>query len=555
MPPPVWLRNNAWTEAVSTVEAEMRSRPDEQSGLVVFADKVLAQVEPTDLASAMGDALSRVEPTYAAGSPALALEHALRLLHPDAKSRLVVVSDFQETDWQTDLPVIPGGIDLDLIPVSENSLPNAGIVAVNAHPIGKNLARLTVSLKNYGDRKVETRLTLSGPGIVEEKRPTLEGGQLTMVSFEVDASESQPMRVSLPNDSYERDNTWHFWVSPPPVIRVMAFLPHLDEPEVVQGFYFLQTALEVESETDWIRFDLTAVDRGFFNESLLEESEVMVFPATGAYFNDEQWRCLRSFLEQGGTALMMPGASFPKLFRNLQIRGFMQSRFLGLAGNTNDRQEPFHFGQISPNSGLAEVFSREAAKDLYLVNVYRYVRLHLQGEETRTLSFDNGDAALLDLPVGKGTLYVSTFAFDPSWTDLPLRNSFLPLVRELMEEGFDADRQHNRLYVEEVGLHLLEEMDRPGTLELEGQLWEINVNPSESTVARVDTRQWLPSVLSGKPIQVAQASVQAPLGGTGGLEKRLWSWFLLIALTALFIESIWVGLAHPVKSSKPRKVS
>ena len=546
---------NAWAEAVSAVEEALRRRPDERAGLVVFADKVLIQVEPSDLASEVEDALSRIEPTHAAGSPAPALEHALRLFHPDAKNRLVVVSDFQETDWQTDLPGIPSGIELELIPVSETPSPNVGIVMVNVHPIGKDRARVMASLKNYGDQKAQARLSLLGPGIMEEKTPALEGGQLAMVSFEVDASENRPMRVSLPDDSYERDNTWHFWVAPPPEIRVMAFLPHLDEPEVVQGFYFFQTALEVESETDWIRFDLITVDRGFFNESLLNEAEVMVFPASGAYLNDDQWDHLRSFLERGGSALMLPGASFPKFFRNLQTHGFMQSRFLGLAGNTNDRPEPFHFGQLSPNSGLAEVFSREAAKDLYLVNIYRYVRVRLQGEETKALSFENGDAALLDLPVGKGTLYVSTFAFDPTWTDLPLRNSFLPLVRELLEEGFDADRQRNRLYMEDAALHLTGEMDRPGTLEAEGQLWEINVNPSESTVARVDTRQWLPSVLSGKPIQMAQASTQDPPSATAGPDKHLWSWFLLIALTALFVESLWVGFSQPVKSSKPRKVS
>lgn len=546
--------DNAWTDAVSAVEAEVSGRADEQAGLVVFADRILVQVEPSDLTAAVGEGLSRVEPTYAAGSPALALENAVRLFHPDAERRLVVVSDFQETDWQTDLPGIPRGVELVLLPVSESPGPNTGIVRVNVLPIGNNLARIMVSLRNYGDRKVEARVSLAGPGIAQEKTSGLEGGQLSTVSFEVDASESRPMRVSLPDDGYERDNAWHFWVSPPPIIRVLAFLPHLDEPEAIQGFYFLQTALEVESETDWIRFDVTAVDRGFFQESMLEAAEVMVFPATGAYFKDEQWDYLRSFLEEGGTALMMPGVSFPKFYRNLQTRGFMQSRFIGLAGNTNERHEPSHFGQISPNSGLADVFAREAAKDLYLVNVYRYVRLHFLGEETKLLSFENGDPALLSLPVGKGNLYVSTFAFDPSWTDLPLRNSFLPLVRELMEEGFDLDRQRNRLYVEEAAPLLAEEMDRPGTLEVEEKLWEINVNPSESTLARVDTGQWLPSVLTGEPIQVAQASVPAPWGATGGKDKHLWPWFLMFALAALFVESLWVGLADPVKSLRPGKV-
>ncbi len=548
-------RDNAWTEAVSAMSEDLLGRQGDQAGLVVFADKVLVQVEPSGSSQAIEEALDQIEPAFTAGSPATALATAIRLFHPDAQSRLVIVSDFQETDWQTDLPGIPQSVELVLLPVSDSQGPNTGIVNVNTLPIGKNETRVMVSIRNYSDRSVQTRVSLFGEAMAESRALALTRGQLSTVSFEVDSTEVRPMQVTLPNDGYARDNAWHFWVSPPPVVRVLAFLPHLDEPQAVRAFYFFQTALEVESETDWIRFEVTTMDRGFFDEMILEEGDVLVFPATGSYLTDEQWDYLRSYLESGRTAVMLPGESFPKFFRKLQTLQFMQSRFLGLAGNTNERQDPLHLGQIHPSSRLAEVFADQAAKDLYLVNVYRYVRLQHHREEAKLLSLENGDAAILGLPVGKGTLFASTFAFDPSWTDLPLRNSFLPLVRELVQEGFDFERQRNRIFVEESGHHLVSAIDRPGTLKVDDQLWEINVNPTESSIARVDTLHWLPSVLSKEPIQVAQASVQAPFASTGALDKNLWPWFLMIALMALFLESLLVGLENPVKTSGPREVT
>ena len=226
----------------------------------------------------------------------------------------------------------------------------------------------------------------------------------------------------------------------------------------------------------------------------------------------------------------------------------MQSRFLGLAGNTNERQRPYHLNYINPSSRLAETFSDSAGKDLFLVNVYRYVRLQASVEDTVLMAFENGEPALLSLAVGQGTAYATTFAFDPSWTDLPLRNSFLPLVRELVQEGFDTDRLRKKLFLEEA-YALSDTVDVPGTLELDGQFVEINVNPSESVSDRVDTEQWLPALLSQKPLYAKAASSSTLLPGAGGVETPLWPWLLMIALLCLFLESLLTGMKDTLQPS------
>ena len=360
--------------------------------------------------------------------------------------------------------------------------------------------------------------------------------------------EAIALSANIPADSYNRDNVWHFWVAPPPVVRVYAFLPNLDEPQAVNAFYFLQTALEVESETDWVRFEVTALDRGFFEASLLEEADVVIVPAAGSYLRDEQWEDLKAYLNLGRTALLLPGEGFPKHFRALENNDIMQSRFLGLAGNTNERQQPYHLNYINPSSRLAQTFGDVAGKDLFLVNVYRYVRLQASSEDTVLMAFENGEPALLSLAVGQGTAYASTFAFDPSWTDLPLRNSFLPLVRELVQEGFDTDRLRSKLFMEEA-FGLSDSVEAPGALELEGKFVEVNVNPSESVSARVDTEQWLPALLSQKPLYAKASSSSAPLPGAGGVETPLWPWLLMIALLCLFLESVVTGMKDSLQPS------
>lgn len=549
-------RAGAWQETQSALRKDLADTKSDEVGLVVYADRVVAQLPPSPSREPIENRLQELEPGFAAGNPGSAIETAVRLFNPDSEKRLVFVSDFQETDWQRDLPGVPEEVELAFLAPEVRDANNIGIVNVNTVPVGKTQARVLVTVRNYGSETETVPVVLSTESGSEEKLLNLPPGRQGNITFTLEVAEPRAMTAHLPADSYNRDNTWHFWVAPPPVVRVYAFLPNLDEPQAVNAFYFLRTALEVESETDWVRFEVMALDRGFFEESILEEADVVIIPAAGAYLRDEQWDQLRAYLNAGRTAIMLPGETFPRQFRALERSGMMQSRFLGLAGNTNERQTPYHLGAINPSSRLAETFANAAAKDLLLVNVYRYVRLQVSDQDTVLLSFENEEPALLSLSVGQGTLYVSTFAFDPSWTDLPLRNSFLPLVRELVQEGFNTDRLKKKLFVEETR-SLAEPVTLPATLEMDNQFWEVNVNPSESVSNRVDTAEWLPAMLSQKPLYANAAVVKAPVPSGSGAQTQLWPWLLMIALLSLFLESMLTGIKdtlQPSTLSKPDTV-
>ena len=546
---------NAWQELQVALRNDLEDTDADEIGAVLYADRVLTQIAPSVNPEPVENLLQGARPTQSAGNPATAIETAIRLFNPDADNRLVVASDFQETDWQRDLPGIPENVELVFLAPERSNSENIGIVNVNTAPVGKNQARVLVTIRNYSDSGQTIPVTLTGDDFSEEKWVNASAGQVLNVTFTLEVTEPKTMTATVPADRYNIDNTWHFWVAPPPVVRVYAFLPNLDEPQAVNAFYFLQTALEVESESDWVRFEVMALDRGFFEESVLEEADVVIIPASGAYMREPQWDTLRDYLSQGRTALLLPGENFPRQFRNLERNGMMESRFLGLAGNTNERQTPYHLGTINPSSRLAGTFIDAAAKDLLLVNVYQYVRLLASEEDTVLLAFENGDPALLSLSVGQGTLYAGTFAFDPSWTDLPLRNSFLPLVRELIQEGFDTDRLKRKAFIEEAQL-LPDPVKESSAFEVNGQYWEVNVNPSESVNKVVDIEQWLPALLSEKPLY-SEATESIPLArGVAGNQTDLWPWLLMIALFCLLLESLLTGFkdtlpSAPVQNPKP----
>lgn len=541
-------RGNIWRDSLDALRKDLADTESDEIGLVVFADRVLSQVPPSVDEEQVENLLKGLEPTFAAGDPATGLQSAVRFFNPDAEKRLVLISDFQETDWQRDLPGIPEDVKSVFMPAEIGGGQNVGIVNVNTIPIGKEQARIFVAVRNNGTESVTVPVIIEGGTISEEKMVTLSPGQTGNATFVQAVTEPIPLTANLPSDRYIRDNRWHFWLAPPPLIRVYAFLPNLDEPRAVNAFYYFQTALEVESDTDWVRFEVTALDRGFFEESVIQDADVVVIPAASAYLRDHQWEVLKNYIAEGQTAILLPGDGFPKQFRALERNGMMSSRFLGLAGNTNERQTPYHLGSVHPSSHLAQTFDDVAAKDLFLVNVYRYVRLQASQEDLVILAFENGDPALLRLAVGQGGLIASTFAFDPSWTDMPLRNSFLPLVRELVQEGFDTNRLRKKMFMEEVVL-VADPLTQPAALHREGQYWEVNVNPSESVMIQIDTEQYLPALLSQKPLYTQTTGSVRIDPRLEGSRTDLWPWLLMIALLCFFLESLLTGIKDAAQSS------
>jgi hypothetical protein len=94
-----------------------------------------------------------------------------------------------------------------------------------------------------------------------------------------------------------------------------------------------------------------------------------------------------------------------------------------------------------------------------------------------------------------------------------------------------------------------ETVTAPIAMEADGQFLEININPSESVAGQVDTEQWLPALLSQKPLFANAAASSAGLPGTSGKETQLWPWVLMIALLCLLLETLLTGMKDTVQPS------
>jgi hypothetical protein len=127
-----------------------------------------------------------------------------------------------------------------------------------------------------------------------------------------------------------------------------------------------------------------------------------------------------------------------------------------------------------------------------------------------------------------------------SWTDLPLRNSFLPMIMEL-SFGSRKNLPKRAWPVLEPGQKWGEgekifKADQPGVFRFEDQWLEVVVAASES----------VPEVLSPEELKLAMGGGRTspifPREGVGSLDEErepLWLWFAIASACLLIVEMIW----------------
>jgi hypothetical protein len=149
---------------------------------------------------------------------------------------------------------------------------------------------------------------------------------------------------------------------------------------------------------------------------------------------------IKTFLEQGGVALGTLGESAALQARALAAGGLANVSYERLRGaNLTDSMSLFRMQTPEPGSWLEKRFEDDSARDFDLLEIYRYIALGV-GDDARVIAqTESGDPLLALWSIGSGQLFVSAFDFTAEWSDLPLRNAFVPLVREIFQEALPQD--------------------------------------------------------------------------------------------------------------------
>jgi hypothetical protein len=236
--------------------------------------------------------------------------------------------------------------------------------------------------------------------------------------------------------------------------------------------------------------------------------------------------------------------------------------------------------QIDFRHPLFATFADPRYSDFAKIHWWKYRRLDtaaLAGAQ-KLAQFDNGDPAIVQVPLGKGSVVIFTSSWRPADSQLALSSKFVPLLQALLEQSANLPPQKAQYFVgDEVpmpgsSVPLLvrkpdgnevpsapgtkfSDTDQPGIYFISppSQYFVVNLAPDESRLAPIATERL---IALGIPLRTAHdspAEIVRREGQAQAIEienqQKLWRWGLVAALGVLLLETLFAGKLSRTASS------
>ena len=359
--------------------------------------------------------------------------------------KIVVFSDFQKSSWQE----ISGSfakfaIELELYPVGHGSelwsdrSGNFSIIDARVAPGGDEKVRIWSVVRNFNESRSDLNVSILAGGMVRETVPVNLPPQGTeQVQFILPSKDFAQATISIEGtDQYTVDNNRSLWILPP-LPRKFGFWQRSseDEPDFLEA-QFLRAAMESAGDGAWDRWredDEKAKEMRMVPDRASLDL-LLVLGLSGWFEKEGLAPSLLDHLEKGGKAIITPPADSHVLMNKvLKESGIIDFTFGGM-NRTAFRMEPYRFEVLPVDSKLNQVFLGDSVRDLYLSQILQFINVDGVNDLNVPLQDRSGRPLILSksFPNG-GRLVFFTFRILPEWTDLPMRNSFLPLLIELCD--------------------------------------------------------------------------------------------------------------------------
>jgi hypothetical protein len=583
-------REPLWSEAQTKVAAVLRkTSPLDQVALFTFDQQVhrlmnfeqWSALSAGDRAAVTERRLSEMTPGWADTHLGNALIAAAEAFEEAGKGeqvgglrRIVVISDLQEGSRLDGLQGYewPRGLELRVEPVKAKRPTNAGLQLVTDRVGGETASdetgpRLRVS--NSTDAKREQFQV--GWGRVEKGfngAPLdvyVPPGQSRAITAPKGSGEGE--RLLLAGDDDDFDNT--VYVVPPKAEQVnILFLGNDAEKDSTQLLYYLKRAFQQTHRQD-VRI-LNHAAEAPLSAKVVTETSLMI--ATDP-LPEERVAVVQSFLKEGKTVLfpMRTPAAAPVIAR---LAGIAQ-----LPAEESSADRYALLGQIDFEHPLFAPFADPRFSDFTKIHFWKHRRLAtepLAGAKILA-RFDDGDAALVQLTVGKGTLFILTSGWQPADSQLALSSKFVPLLYAVLEQSGGIKARLAQYVVGDpvplprdlaggttkltlrkpdgssvelpAGEEKFSQTDAPGIYTVTSVQppfrFAVNLAPEESKTAPLAMEELhrLGVPLKAEGVLTAQQAARKELQlRASELENRqkLWRWLIVAALAFVLLET-WLG--------------
>ncbi len=404
-------------------------RDQDSAGIVLLvADPVVPL--PAGLTadkSALRNALDRISETEASGSVAAAVERAGALFENSAATHfeIHVLSDLQSEKWgapPVNLRAPRPGASLVVHRVPSPNQPKSNVSMVGVRLPTKVILSgrklpLEVQLANALNRESRVRLnwlTDAGTRGSDEVILPAKSEKTAAITLESQSPGFRWAGLQLEGDDFDADN------------RAFIGFNCQEKRNVIfagKASDFGQLPLAVSPAGDG---KLSGLIASFVEAPDFSGGFLALTWDTFATDSPARWARLKTFLEAGGSALIVPAATAtanlsPPPDWLIAAPGGFQTASNGLALVALDKA----------NSVFSDLRDEKGDIALRNVKVFRFLPLRSSPNATPVLGLEDGRALLAEQKVGKGRLFISGLAFDSAWSTLTLKPGFIALAQNL----------------------------------------------------------------------------------------------------------------------------
>ncbi|MBF0546868.1 MAG: BatA and WFA domain-containing protein [Candidatus Riflebacteria bacterium] len=385
-------------------------------------------------------------------NPHSALLAALKMLLPikSFKKSVYVISDVTKTGWKNfvenfDLEKIPHEIDLVLVPIGEEGAPpNTAIsdLALDTPIVLKGRSTpLRTTISNFSSSQQKTMLSIFIDGdkkheIAIDLAPNEKKRVLASCTFPTEGVSH--VRASLGGDSLPADDSRHLAVrvlAPQKVLIIHP--PRLVEDKESPDDLFLRFALNPLDKRDKTTF---LVERRTAEETNTLDLSIYtcVFLVNIRQLTLEFVKNLSSYLTSGGNVVIFSGSRLDPdwynthLIDELGASYILPARLVRRVGNSVAKNFAYQMTDLDIGHPVFKFFSDETNGDVSKSQIYEFFQVEPQNTALVLARLSHGLPAIVEEQRGQGRVMLVTFSADNSWTDWPLKPTFLPFVHQVV---------------------------------------------------------------------------------------------------------------------------
>ena len=570
-------RHGVWESTISKAQTEIKeTRPIDTLAILTFDDKITPLLrfdqwrdlpEPSRLPAAH-QALNALQPGWGGSHLGNAIITASDLLEEDTTDtpkRIIAITDRQDGSKLEGLQGYewPENLKLTLHTIAPKSPGNAGLQLASGRGMDKTGSRRVRVINSSDTSREQFHLAWlkAGQSSSTNSVPVyVPAGQSRTVTAPRRPSDGD-WRLALLGDTEEFDNFLFITPEIPEPIRIH-YVGNDKADDVEQMRFYLE---RVFSKTRQQHVTVLAHKPSGLASQLAHPDDRLLI--IGEAIPQEHIARVRAFCGSGHPVLLV--------LKDVSLSGTLTA--LAASGPVPLSEAVVNkyalLSQLDFEHLLLAPFNEPRFSDFTKIHFWKHRTLEparLSGAHVLA-RFDDGDPALLDLPIGRGHLFVLATGWHPADSQLALSSKFVPLLYSMMELGSPSDKfKADNLIGQPVVLPgKAKELRRvkgpngtekirlgtsvfhakhPGIYTLQGAspaTFTVNLSPHESRTDLLSMERLeglrLPFDHKNKDL-VAIAKKREQTLVDEQLEKRqkIWRWLIVAAILLVLLET-WLG--------------